>query len=374
MVQSSEFDSMLEKLYYDATTGLISASKLYKKAKTMEPKITLKLVKEFVRKQKLSQVFTPFTHQKAKFQITGVVGHYQSDLTFYEQYKRQNSNYSIILTLIEVNSKRAYATALKDKNSTSMKDGLEKLIKQLRADGLIIRVIQSDNGTEYTNRQVSEYLKDENIEQVFCPVSVLRENDKRCLAVAERFNRTIKSLLNKYMESNNTARWVDALDDVVANYNQTYHSSIKMRPIDVGEKEEKQIITRKVQSNLNARNQLANRSIQIGDQVRLPVKKKQFDKEGKNFTDQVYIVDKVNSKTIRVQGQDTLFPMDKVLRISEVQSKPPTKQEVSQQKQPTMAEAKKEAKVERVLKKEGVDTSNVREARLRSRKPVNYKV
>jgi hypothetical protein len=361
-------EDLLTQLYYDPSTGLIGAQKLYKRAKEMMPEITLKTVKEFVSKQKLSQVFSAGPRQKAKFQITGVIGHYQSDLTFYEQYKRQNSNYSIILTLIEVNTKRAFATALKDKNASSMREGLEKLINQLRNAGLRIRVIQSDNGTEYTNRVVKEYLKSEGIEQMFCQISVLRENDKRCLAVAERFNRTLKSLLNKYMENNLTSRWVDVLDSVLVNYNSSFHSSIKMRPVNVDELREQDIIAEKQSLNNTARQQLPR--LQVKDSVRLPVKKRQFDKEGKTFSDDVFEVEKVNARTVRVVGDVKLYPIDKVLKVNQVQEykRDKTVETVTptQAKKHTVKEAKRLAKVKRIIRKEGVDESNIiKEPRVR---------
>ena len=53
--------------------------------------------------------------------------------------------------------------------------------------------------------------------------------------VAERFIRTLKNKNYKYMTSISKNVYVDKLDDIVDEYNNTYHRTIKMKPIDVNE-------------------------------------------------------------------------------------------------------------------------------------------
>ena len=51
--------------------------------------------------------------------------------------------------------------------------------------------------------------------------------------VAERFIRTLKNKLYKHMTATGKNVYYDVLDDVVNKYNNTWHNSIKMRPIDI---------------------------------------------------------------------------------------------------------------------------------------------
>ena len=51
--------------------------------------------------------------------------------------------------------------------------------------------------------------------------------------VAERFIRTLKNKLCKHMTATGKNVYYDVLDDVVNKYNNTKHSTIKMKPIDV---------------------------------------------------------------------------------------------------------------------------------------------
>ena len=51
--------------------------------------------------------------------------------------------------------------------------------------------------------------------------------------VAEGFIRTLKNKIYKYMTSKPKTVYIDRLDDRVNKYNNTYHSTIKMKPVDV---------------------------------------------------------------------------------------------------------------------------------------------
>ncbi len=51
------------------------------------------------------------------------------------------------------------------------------------------------------------------------------EQDHTKLGLIERMNRSLKNLLSKYQTMYNTKKWIDALDDLLENYNNTIHSS-----------------------------------------------------------------------------------------------------------------------------------------------------
>ena len=51
--------------------------------------------------------------------------------------------------------------------------------------------------------------------------------------VAERFIRTLKNKIYKYMTSTSKNVYIDKLDDIVNKCNNTYHRIMKMKPVDV---------------------------------------------------------------------------------------------------------------------------------------------
>ena len=49
----------------------------------------------------------------------------------------------------------------------------------------------------------------------------------------ERFIRTLKTKIYKYMTKISKNVYIDKLDDMVNEYNSTYHITNKMKPVDV---------------------------------------------------------------------------------------------------------------------------------------------
>ena len=50
---------------------------------------------------------------------------------------------------------------------------------------------------------------------------------------AERFMKTLKNKIYKYMTAITKNVYIDKLDDIVKEYNNKYHTSIKMKPVNV---------------------------------------------------------------------------------------------------------------------------------------------
>ena len=63
-------------------------------------------------------------------------------------------------------------------------------------------------------------------------IEMYSTNNEGKSAVAKRFNRTLKNNIYKYMTSISKNVYIEKLDDIVNKYN-TYHSTIKIKPVDV---------------------------------------------------------------------------------------------------------------------------------------------
>ena len=85
-----------------------------------------------------------------------------------------------------------------------------------------------DKGSELYNSSFKKWLKDNAIEMH----SIYNEEKS---VVAVRFIRTLKTKIYKYMTSVSKNVYIDKLDDIVGEYNNTYHRTIKMKPVDVGD-------------------------------------------------------------------------------------------------------------------------------------------
>ena len=51
--------------------------------------------------------------------------------------------------------------------------------------------------------------------------------------VGERFIRTLKNKIYKYMTSISKNVYIDKIDDIVNRWNNTYHRTIEIKPVDV---------------------------------------------------------------------------------------------------------------------------------------------
>ena len=109
----------------------------------------------------------------------------------------------------------------------------------------------------------------------------LTHNEGKCV-IAKRFIRTVKNKIYKYMTSVSKNVYIDKSDDIVNKYNNTYHSTTKMKPVDVKSKTF-------VDSNKDP-------EFKIGDIVRISKYKNIFAKGyTTNWSEEVFVIKKVKN-------------------------------------------------------------------------------
>ena len=84
-----------------------------------------------------------------------------------------------------------------------------------------------DKGSEFYNASFKKWLQDNDV------VVMYSTYNKGKSVVAERFIRTLKSKIYKHITSISKNVYIEKLDDIVNEYNNTYHATIKMKPINV---------------------------------------------------------------------------------------------------------------------------------------------
>ena len=102
------------------------------------------------------------------------------------------------------------------------------------------------------------------------------ENEEKS-NIVERWVRTMKEKMYKYFTANSTNVYIDVLPDLVREYNNTRHSSIKMTPVKASKKENELTVWRNLYpDHLEVRD--INPKFSVGDKVRISKKKKTFEK------------------------------------------------------------------------------------------------
>ena len=112
---------------------------------------------------------------------------------------------------------------MKDKKSVSIVNAFQKILNDSNRKPNKIWV---DNGSKFYNSYFKKWLKDNDIE-----MHSIRNEGKS--VIAERFIRTLKIKIYKYITSVSKNVYIDKLDDIVECNNNTYHRTVKVKPVDV---------------------------------------------------------------------------------------------------------------------------------------------
>ena len=170
------------------------------------------LHKPIIRKFKQRKV-----HSSFRDNIWGV------DLADMQLLSRFNKRFRFLLCVIDIFSKYVWVIPLKDKKGVSIGNAFQKILKESNRKPNKIWV---DKRSEFYNNSFKKWLQDNDM-------VMYSTNNKGKSVVAERFIRTIKNNIYKYMTSISKNVYIDKLDDIVKKYNNTYHTSIKMKPVGV---------------------------------------------------------------------------------------------------------------------------------------------
>ena len=112
-------------------------------------------------------------------------------------------------------------------------------------------------------------------------------NNEGKSVIAERFIRPLKNKIYKYMNSISKNVYIDKLDDIVKKYNNTYHKSIKMKPVDI--KDNTYIGFKKEVNDKNPK-------FKVGDRVRISKYKNIFAKGYMpNSSEEIFIIKKIKN-------------------------------------------------------------------------------
>ena len=119
----------------------------------------------------------------------------------------------------------------------------------------------------------------------------------------ERFNRSLRELTLKEFFKNNNTIWYNILPKLIKIYNTRYHSTIKMKPIEVNKSNEEYI-----KRNIYAYDKTTKiPKIKITDLVRISLKRRNlFDKPSSNIKwseelFKIYSINKSNVITYKIK-------------------------------------------------------------------------
>ena len=291
---------ILRRIYYDPAHpqgfgGINPLSKsLLKGKKRRSRKVVHGIVKNWLLAQPSYYLHRIRRNVRDKQTIAGGIGgiHFQweADLIFFPGRK----NFIPVLCIIDVFSKRADARLLMNKKPESVVNAFKSILNQSPYLGYkIIPAIRhpyslrTDSGTEFRGKIFRNFIEKENIQHYFA------RNDETKACFVERFNRTLKTRIQKYMTHKNIRKFSKRelevlLTKMLNSYNKRYHSTIKMSPMEVTLETQHKLFDEKNKRKIRKKNE---KLVPINSRVRISRRKGVFSKGySKNFTSETFKV------------------------------------------------------------------------------------
>lgn len=281
----------VSKLYYSpgSSAAFSSAGKLFHHLKELGYKgFSLENVQQWLNEQYTYQVHK---QRRVTFSRNPIISQridyiWEADILFLFDLANYNDRYPCILVCIDVVSRHAWVEPMRTKQGSSTSKAIEKIFAK---SGRIPRKLHTDKGTEFYNKEFKSVMDKHNI------ILYSTESDKKA-AIAERFIKELKKLIYRYLDSKQTNRYIDVLQKLVDSYNNTLHSSIGMKPKDVSNENEGNVLNT-LYGHLWQNNTLMQQQqpkFKRGDIVRISLSRHPFGKGYKKvWSDELFAIDEV---------------------------------------------------------------------------------
>jgi transposase InsO family protein len=282
-------DQLLKENYYNPNIGLISAKKLYKKLKPEYPELKLKHLTKLLKNQETYQVFQPIP----KLKYYPVIAHLPFEriqIDLMDMKNEPNRTYKWIMNAVDVYTRYAISIPLKNKTQTEATRGLKQILfiitNELNQTAPLL--IDSDYESAFQSSDYRRVLKKYEIENNYT-------KSKHTLGIVERYNQTLRNLIERYKFSHNTNNWIDVLQNLVYNYNHTLNTGLNIVPLNSIKNNPN--YNRNINKQIKkAEQQEYNKNdLKVGDQVRLEIKKATFEKGStKRYTQEIHTIEELD--------------------------------------------------------------------------------
>lgn len=225
---------------------------------------------------------------RRKTQMRGINDTLQIDLVEMIPYAKQNKNYKYILTVIDTFSKFAWAFPIKNKTGIEVTKAMKNVFIATASN--LPKNVHSDLGKEFYNKNFKT-LMDQHKVNHYSTYSTKKA------AIVERFNRTLKHKMWMRFSLQGSYKWLPILQSLVDEYNNSWHRTIKMKPVDVNKTNGQQLLNT-VYKNEYVMNAKASEKFKVNDSVRISKYKSIFEKGyTPNWSTEIFTIYKIQRNT-----------------------------------------------------------------------------
>jgi hypothetical protein len=274
-------DNIISNIYYDLETGYGSINSTLKQARIKDPTITLDDVNKWMSKQPNKQR-KPYRGQGNSYVAPFARFEYQIDIMDMVSLQTQNNQPRYALVVIDIFSKLGDAQPLHNKDSISVYNALVIILKKM---GYPMSIYSDDDGA--FKSKVKTFFDGEGINHI---VTSTHAN------VAERWIRTLKNGIHDRVRFTK-GKWEDMLKIVINKYNNTIHSSTKLKPNEAHKDSNSPDVA--FQLTVNSINKRKYPNINEGDEVKI------YDSGQGKYA---------NRKETKSKWSDTTYKVEKVDR------------------------------------------------------------
>lgn len=208
-------------------------------------------------------------YPRRHYVMRGVNDTFQADLIEMIPWASQNNGHRYILMVIDVFSKRAWAKQLKNKTGVEVTKAMASIFTSNPTH--IPRNFHTDQGKEFYNQNFQRLMKQHGINHY-------STYSKTKASIVERFNRTFLNKLWPKLNLQGSHKWLKHLQPIIQQYNSTVHRTIKMRPIDVTEENEGDLLQTVYKQNQTIIANKAGSKFKVNEYVRISKYKSIFEK------------------------------------------------------------------------------------------------
>ena len=240
-------------------------------------KISIKKIQEFLSGNESYTLHREFHKQKRNTSFTHFKRYqFQMDLVEIQEHAKYNDNTRYLLNVIDTFTRYAFVRPLKNKTAKSVLDEFKSILEEAIHKPYMIVM---DKGTEFNNNLFHTFCRENNIKLV-------TPKSNTHAAYIERFNRTLQTIIYKYMTENETNRFVDVLQSLVTSYNKRKHRMINMSPYDAENNPENHLKINLLQTQKESYIKKQNPKYTIGTYVRIAKQKGKFSRSYQEQTAQ----------------------------------------------------------------------------------------
>ncbi|XP_062603907.1 uncharacterized protein LOC134265702 [Saccostrea cucullata] len=346
-------EEYLKKIWYDPrhAGSFAGPSKLYDVVKREgKYNIGLRKIKKFLQNQdaySLQKKLRRRGFKRRRVVVQGIDYQWEADLADVQNLSEYNDGIKFLLVIVDVFSRFLWVRPLKDRKSKSVIDAFKDVLSGPRRP----RAIRTDKGSEFYNRYLQKYLREQNI-KIFYALNETKAN------FAERYIQTLKKRLYRYFTHLQKYKYLNILQDVVHSINDTPNRSLNGRtPSSVTQENEEEVrldaylARRQKDARIpRGKKSLKKRKpfrFKKGDQVRITHLKRAFQRDyDQTYTEEIFIVsDRFVSQDIPIyklkdmmddpirgtfyaselqkvsKDDETVWRIDKILRKRKVRGK-----------------------------------------------------